>query len=54
MEATFSTELSVTIYQKIGRDILEVVLSKLIRRNRCKQKAEGRVLDALTVRAVVD
>ena len=53
-EAVFSTELSATIYQKIRRDILKVVLSKLIRRIKCKWKAEERVLDAPTVRAVLD
>ena len=54
MEATFSTELSATIYQKIRRDILEIVLYKLIGRFRCKRKTVGKVLDEPTVRAVVD
>ena len=54
MEAAFSTELSATIYQKIRCDILEVIVSKLIRRIRCKRKADGRVLDAPSLKAVVD
>ena len=54
MEAAFSTELSATICEKTQRHILEVVSSKLIRRIRRKQKAEGRMLEEPTLRAVVD
>jgi len=54
MGAALSTELSATIYQKIRRDILEVVLSKLTRRIRRKRKGEERVLDVPTVWAVLD
>jgi len=54
MGAAISTEIWATVYQKIRHDILKFVLSKLTRRIRCKRKAEERVLDVPTVRAVLD